>query len=268
MDYTKANQRILDEWYSAAMLNKEDIEKAFVYDGLLRRGDIYYEDGIWKRKSFNESDVWNNSFPRIMLITKDYNDQDGHGPREIIELREETLRQNSSGKDVILTSQLQFHKNIMFHVYGLGNYKDGHCPTWDDLCYDECRRYYESSPLVRINVKKQAGGGNVSDYILKKYIERYKWYLNQQISLFNADIIVCYSRVIFDYVIHEFFPEIEKHDDDPWVYFSKEKQKVIINSYHPSNRTITNEHFYTYPINEFEQMMHKHPDFATKYLSC
>lgn len=267
-DYAKKNQQILDEWHSASLMNDEDKNLPFVSDGLFYRGEIYYNNGIWMRKSANESELWNHAFPRIMLITKDYNDTDGHTADDNLDLRHETLRENSSGRDNILTSQLQFHNNIMFHVFGLGNYKDGHCPTWEALDYDESRRYYESCPLVRINVKKQAGKGNVSDSTIKKYIDRYRPYLNQQISLFDADIIVCYGSVIFDHVINEFFPDIKMSEEDPWVYFSEEQQKVIVNSYHPSVRssTIKEDNFYTYPINEFEQMMHDHPDFAAKYL--
>lgn len=270
INYTDINLQILDKWYSAAMNNDEDKDKAFVYDGLLYRGEIFYEDNIWKRKSAKESELWSNSFPRILLITKDYNDQDDHPAGDIIELRQETLRQNQSGKDIVRTSRLQFHTNMMYHVFGLGHFKDGHCPAWENLTPDESRRYYESCPLVRINVKKQAGGGYVSDSTMREYINKYDTFLNQQISLFDADIIICYGRVIFDYVIQNFFPDIEKHIEDPWVYFSTEKQKVIINSYHPSVRriTISDKHFYTYPMIEFEQMMHEHPEFAAKYLNC
>ncbi len=269
INYTEINQQILEKWYSEAMKNDEDKEKAFVYDGLLWRGDIYYEENIWTRERANESELWINSFPRIMLITKDYNDRDDHCAGDIIDLRQETLRQNQSGKDIIRTSQLQFHTNMMYLVFGLGNFKEGHCPAWENLTLDESRRYYETCPLVRINVKKQAGSGSVSDSTIREYINRYSTFLNQQISLFDADIIVCYGRVIFDYVIQEFFPDIEKLKEDPWVYFSNEKQKVIINSYHPSVRrgTILEDHFYTYPMNEFEQMMHEHPEFAAKYLN-
>ena len=269
IDYASKNKQILDEWKSASKTNGDD-ENAFVDDGLLFRGNIYYENGIWKRNPAknpaNENELWNNSFPRIMLITKEYNDQDDSG---YVDLRHETLRYNYTGKDNVRTSQLRFHTNMMYHVFGLGNYIDGQCPLWDKLTLDESRLFYESWPLVRINVKKQAGGGSVSDSTIRIYIERYKQYLNQQISLFDADIIVCYGRVVFDYVIKEFFPDIEVSKEDPWVYFSKEKQKVIINSYHPSVRstTITDEQFYTLPINEFEQMMHDHPEFAAKYLN-
>lgn len=271
IDYVTKNEQILKEWYSASQSNAKDKDSTFVEDGLLFRGDIFYEDGIWKRKSKSakENELWNNSFPRIMLITKEFNDRDKHEPGDNINLRWETLRLNDTGADKIITSQLQFHKSIMFHVFGLGHYKDGHCPSWYDLYYDESRSYYESCPLVRINVKKQAGGGSVTDDTIREYIDRYKRYLNQQISLYDADIIVCYGRVIFDYVIQEFFPDIKVSEEDPWVYFSEEKQKVIINSYHPSVRrsTITDEQFYTCPITEFEQMMHAHPDFAAKYLN-
>ena len=265
IDFQRENEKILDEWYNASLNNEKDKDLVFVKDGLMYRGDIFYrEDGIWVRDSANESEMWNNAFPRIMLITKDFNDPDG----KTEDLRsEETMRVNFSGKDTVITSQLKFHTNLMFHVYGLGNYKDGNCPLWDDLRYDTCREFYETYPLVRINVKKQSGKGSVSDAVINEYIKTYKEYLNRQISLFDADIIVCYGRVVFNYIIQEFFPDIVKLDSDPWVYFSEEQQKVIINSYHPSVRpcTISDKDYYLRPMREFEQMMLKHKDFAAKY---
>jgi len=269
INFQEENQKILNEWHNASHSNDRDKDSVFVEDGLMYRGDIFYNsDGIWKRHSANESELWSNASPRIMLITKDFNDQEGHTADDELDLRNETMRKNCTGKDNVITSQIRFHTNLMFHVYGLGNYKDGHCPSWEDLQYDTSRKFYETYPLVRINVKKQGGNGSVSDAVISEYIETYKEYLNRQIRLFDADIIVCYGRVIFDYVIRELFPDIKKQDDDPWVYFSEEKQKVVINSYHPSVRPsiISDEHFYSWPMMEFEQMMLLHKDFATKYL--
>ena len=99
------------------------------------------------------------------------------------------------------------------------------------------------------------------------YIETYKEYLNRQIKLFlDADIIVCYGRAIFNYVIGEFFSDVEVLQEDPWVYFSEAMQKVIINSYHPSRPfTISDYNYYSYPMAEFELMMEKHRSFASKF---
>ena len=268
VDFQKENDLILKEWNNARMKKLIDKDSVFVKDGLLYRGTISYrDDGIWVRDSANESELWNNASPRIMLITKEYNDQEKHDTGEELDLRNETMRKNFSGEDNIITSQLRFHTNLMFHVYGLGNYEDGHCPLWGDLRYDTCREFYETYPLVRINVKKQGGGGSVNDSIISKYIETYKDYLNRQIHLFDADIIVCYGRVIFNYVINEFFRDIAELDCDPWVYFSEEQQKVVINSYHPSvrPRTISDEKYYSSLMKEFEQMMLSHKEFAAKY---
>ena len=272
IDFQRKNERILDEWNNASLNNENDKDSVFVRDGLMFRGAISYrDDGIWIRESANESELWNNASPRIMLITKDFNDPDGHTADDVLDLRNETMRTNFTGEDNVSTSQLRFHKNLMYQVYGLGNYKDGHCPKWDDLKLDTCRMFYETYPLVRINVKKQGGSGSVPDPVISQYIDTYKDYLNRQIRLFDADIIVCYGRVIFDYVIQEFFPDITKLESDPWVYFSEEQQKVVINSFHPSFRPksrstpITDENYYSYPMSEFEQMMLNHKDFASKY---
>ena len=262
IDFQRENEKILDDWEEASLKNLEDKDSVFVRDGLMFRGAISYDDdGIWRRSPANESQLWNDVFPRIMLITKDYPEDNN------LDLRHETLRTNFSGPDSIITSQYPFHKNLMFHVYGLGNYKNGHCPLWYNLKYDICREFYETYPLVRINVKKQSGKGEVKDSVLSKYLNTYEDYLNRQIRLFDADIIVCYGRVIFNHVINTFFPDIEIDPKDPWVYFSEEQRKVIINSYHPSVRpiTISDKDYYIRPMKEFEQMMINHKDFAAKY---
>ena len=272
IDYQRENEIILEEWKNASLNNENDKDSVFVKDGLMFRGDIYYRnDGIWIRKSANESELWNNASPRIMLITKDFNDPDGHTSEDELDLRNETMRNNFTGVDNVSTSQLRFHKNLMYQVYGLGNYKDGHCPKWDDLKLDTCRMFYETYPLVRINVKKQGGCGSINDSVLSKYIDTYRTYLNRQIRLFDADIIVCYGRVIFNHVIKDFFSDITKMDSDPWVYYSEKQQKVVINSLHPSfkqntpNTPFYDEDFYSFPMMEFEQMMLKNKNFAAKY---
>ena len=160
IDFQRENEIILEEWKNASLNNENDKDSVFVKDGLMFRGDIYYRnDGIWMRKTSNESELWNNASPKIMLITKDFNDPDGHTSEDELDLRNETMRNNFTGEDNVSTSQLRFHKNLMYQFYGLGNYKDGKCPLWDDLKLDICREFYETYPLVRINVKKQGGKG-------------------------------------------------------------------------------------------------------------
>jgi hypothetical protein len=259
-DYQQENQDILDEWQDLSN-KKKDKNVTFVQDGLMYRGAIFYKDNCWYRKKGNENFLWGNVFPRIMLLTKEFNDPEGNTD----DIRHETCRKNFTGESNIITSNLQFHKNIMHHVYGLANYKNGKCPPYQELNLDTCRNFYETYPLVRINVKKQTGGCTIKNDTISYYIKTYANPLKKQIELFDADIIICYGRAIFNYIISTFFPDIKEEENDPWIYFSEKRQKVIINSYHPSYYFYSIKNFYEYPIKEFETMMLSHRNFADKY---
>ena len=104
IDFQRENEKILNDWKEASLKNLEDKGSVFVRDGLMFRGAISYDDdGIWRRSSANESQLWSDAFPRIMVITKDFNDQYGHTSEDELDLRHETLRTNQTGSNNIIT---------------------------------------------------------------------------------------------------------------------------------------------------------------------
>ena len=67
-------------------------------------------------------------------------------------------------------------------------------------------------------------------------IERYTDFLQEQIAMYDADIILCCGGggIIKDFVKGTYLPDLEKFSDAGWVYFSPSTQKIVIDSYHPS----------------------------------
>lgn len=276
--YQEENDKILSEWRKKAEENANSNDIHFVNDGLLfcgeviRKGDditgYYYE-----RQRGNEDELYEFMTPKLMLLTKDFNDDDG----DTSDIRIETFRKNFTTTEKPETSGLRFHQNILAHVWGLTHYitKLKRCPKWEDdeknyWSWKQAREFYESNPIVRINVKKQAGGNSIKNSELTHYLynKDYRPLLIKQIKLFNPDIIVCYGKPIFQFVIdksNHIIEDVEYDYNDPWAYYSNESQKVIINSYHPSNRNLSRERNYLGIMDGFEKIMNEHEDIANKW---
>lgn len=267
MDYQEENNKILDEWKETARKNNDN---HFVSDGLLYCGKVVDKGGYWERIPGDENELYSKTSPKILLLTKDFNGDDG----DTTDIRRESFRKNGMKNNEIRTSTLRFHQNVIAHVWGLTHFKlgenglAGRCPQWYDekpWTWDEARKHYESYPIVRINVKKEAGKESIKDAELKKYLQKYKSFVIRQINLFNPDIIVCYSKIIFEFVIdpnNGIIPDVKYKSG--WAYFSEAKKKVIINSYHPSYFGISREEFYTRMISDYERVLNEHPDLAKK----
>lgn len=268
MNYQEENNKILEEWKA-----KQNNNKPFVSDGLLYCGRIEDKGGYWERTPGNENELYDKLSPKIMLLTKDFNSKSDK--ERTTDIRIESFRDNSCAKKEIKTSTKTFHKNVLAQVWGLSHFKmgengqPGRCLRWHDAVspwtWDEAREYYETQPIIRINVKKEGGGNKIGDGELKKYIQRYSSLIARQINLFNPDIIVCYSNVIFKFVIEPkngIIPDVEYKSG--WAYYSEAKKKIIINSYHPSYFGISREEFYTRMISDYERVLNEHPDLAEK----
>lgn len=259
-DYQKENDKILAEYKSEAAKNHEE----FIADGLMFCGKVVDKGGYWERIRGNENVLYEKMSPKILLLTKDFPDDGGTE-----DIRIENFRIN--GKVEPETSGRRFHQNVMAHVWGLTHYMPdkGRCPKWSDedfpWSWDDAREFYETNPIVRINMKKVPGKSSIDDKTLIGYMynEKYRPILIKQIKLFNPDIIVCYSGAIFDFVINPangIIKDVNKTSG--WAYYSPIHKKIIINSYHPSYFGIKEETFYTDMMNSYEKILNEHPELA------
>lgn len=205
------------------------------YDGLLFRGEIFYEKGCWHRKTGEEESQWQRAKHRLLILTKDINDD------EAWDIRQETGRLNKVAYSY--ERAIPFYKNLRMWSYGLLQSVSGVFPTFDEA-RDMSRSgpFYETAPIARVNCKKQAGGSSIADNVLMDYIERYAVLLKKQIDLYDADIILCcgYSgnrNIIMDFVKSQCLTDlVQVPDTGNWIYHSPSTSKLVINSYHPSAR--------------------------------
>lgn len=272
IDYQKENEKILAEYKDIAAKNHEDI----IYDGLMYCGKIEYKGGCWERTPGNENELYEKMTPKILLLTKDFpDDRDISGDGGTEDIRIESFRIN--GKEFPETSGIRFHQNIMTHVWGLTHYmpEKGICPKWYDehnsdlnWSWDDAREYYETAPIVRINVKKIPGSTTINDSMLNDYMynKDYKPLLLQQIKLFNPDIIVCYGQAIFEFIINpqnNIIPDIKQ--TNKWAHYSQKQNKIVINSYHPSYWGRPEDVIYTEMMKSYEEILNEHKELAKKW---
>ena len=238
MNYKQFEDQLLDEWRRRSLANGDGGELA--PDGLLYRGRFVYDGGYWSREPGGEAGIWDNAKRRVLVLTKDLNDE------EAWDIRAETGRKNFSGEDNVIISA-PFSKNLMRWVYGLltidGN---GRAKLFAEADrQDVYQPFYDNAPVARVNCKKQVGTSSISTSVLRSYMERYKDLLLRQIRVYDANILLCCggSGAIKDFVAANYVTDLVKLNE--WVYYSPQTGKIVIDSWHPTYTGDTHEKMYT-----------------------
>lgn len=244
-------REILDRWkvYSATCEETE----SFAEDGLLYRGNIYFEKNCWHREEGNEEHLWVKALKRVAFLTKDLNDE------EPWDIHEETGRYNHVAFQY--EKAIPFYKNLRMWFYGIVN-----TTAEETIPYKMARNmeitgpYYEQAPVVHINCKKQCGKGTLDNAVLSTYLSRYAPYLQEQIKLYDANILICCGyangiNLILNFVRSQYLPDlISIPDTADWIYYSPSTGKIVINAYHPSHR-IGYESIFTQMIDAYQQAL-------------
>lgn len=260
MDTYKERENALFARWKAACVAQEgdDASDNFVSDGLLFRGAIEQVCGCWEQRSGHETELWDNSPCRLLILTKD-----ATRASNMDDIRIETARKNHTGT-MAVASRSSFHRNLTLWSYALLNALQGrevvsydHIPHWEAL-----QEHYATAPIARVNCKKLLGESSIDDAALKFYIKRYACFLEEQIALYDANIILCCggNGIIKDFVKAHYLPDLVQFSSDAWVYYSPSTRKVVIDSYHPSYaRSLTQTALF------YEQMMADVKAFLLKY---
>lgn len=254
-DYVAENERILNEWRK---YNEKNGETNFADDGIMYRGII--EEFDYGTERFSDEDqenkMWNEAPLRILFLTKDQN----AGGYDAWDVRGETGNLSYA-----------FFRNLMYQLYGLVNTRPGYKADYK-FTNEQAIELYNSFPIARINAKKEAGVSSVSNHTLKYYIERDSRYLKEQILNLDADIFVCcgYSEnveesgnLLLNFLKKECYHNLNKQDDN-WIYFDEENNKIAINNWHLSAR-LGAEEWYNQIINAYHHFLEKHPNFIKSH---
>ncbi len=98
----------------------------------------------------------------------------------------------------------------------------------------------DNAPYAVVNLKKEAGEPQVTDSTLKKYVRRYYTYLQKEIrEILSPNIIFCCGTS--GIVQSKLYPDIPftKVDAQGFVFYNKERNLLLLASYHPCARYYT-----------------------------
>ncbi len=232
-DIHKIEEEIQKQWLKIALDNND--AESLCTDGLLFRGPIRYENGFWTRSKGDEEKIWAESPRRLLIITKDLNDDEGW------DIRQETGRYN----EVAFSYEraVAFYKNLRMWSYLILTGHPGRMPSFKEARnMNIAGPFYETAPIARVNSKKQVGGSSISDATLMTYLKEYSSLLKAQIELYDANIIYCCGfsnerNIILDFVRSHYLTDLMPiPGTDDWFYYSRSANKLVVNSYHPSAR--------------------------------
>lgn len=252
-DYIKENQDILSRW---ELSNIKNGENNFAPDGIMYRGIFSdYGTGIERLpdNEGSENEKWANAPLRILFLTKDQN----AGGEDAWDVRGETGDLSYA-----------FFRNLMYQLYGLVNTTTTQKADYE-FTNEDAIELYNTFPIARVNVKKEAGESSIKNEVLRFYLDRDKKFIKEQILNLDADIIVCcgYSdyveesgNLLLNFLNNECGFSFERQPDDNWIYFDQALNKIAINNWHLSVR-YSSEKIYDQMMTAYKNFLNNHPKF-------
>jgi hypothetical protein len=235
----------------------------FCRDGLLNKGNIFSqvnnEDGktYWGRERGNESELWHHAEKRILFLMKETNGNPGEDMRYWI------------GRQHPTTITNRFFKNIALWFYGLTTIQvDGtYIPFEKANNQTDFSKSFDNLPISIVNLKKESGGARVSNDILLQYVglisDEYKKYgdvfgnyLRRQVAeILNPNIIVCGggSGTVLRIAREIIYPKLIFTKVNNWIYYNKASKIILIDSYHPTHTSDTDENVYEVMMKSLQQ---------------
>ena len=249
----KENDAILDKW------NKRSIEKSMgeiESDGVAYKGSIKTfsgDDGqvYHERMAGNEEKIWNESPRRILFIAKELNDPNNPYDSRVVVRYDE---QNG------IYSTDKFIKNMLFINHGLQKMNGENYEALDrEISMDELMKVWDESAVAKINVKKQPGGSTANMYEISEAIVLFEDLLKAQLSLLDANIIVCCdgSGILIDRIKNLLYSDAIQIND--YVWYSPHSGVCLINSYHLKPRNKTYEEVYERVVKSFSDSLKDMP---------
>ena len=263
MNFVEKNDSILQKWKEHN--EKVEDDPKFASDGIMFRGEIDQYSKDQNERCSNpekENELWENAPIRYLFLTKDQNAGDGKDDKAW-DVRSEIGRSNEDSCSI----QYRFYRNLMYILYGIINSEDTLC-GYEDFTNEQAIQTYDSAPLARINVKKQAGGSSIDNKKLKEHIERYKEFLVEQITALDADVLICcgYSESIEDtgnIILNFLNKEIYNFTKiNEWIYYDDKAKKVAINAWHLSYIGVSQQDFFEGLVTAYHKFIIEHQDFC------
>ena len=252
MKYHKLEEKLFERWAQRAkeLHDSEDITK----DGLLYRGDLWFDGYCQVHKKANEEQMWSDASIRLLVLTKELYDEDGW------DIRSESGRVPSPR--LTCRTAYRFFPNLELWVYGLMN-----IPDRKDIPFSRAdnevrlQGFYENAPIARVNCKKQPDSHAASNTVLQKYIDNYADLLKEQIAMYDADIILCTGGqgLLVKFLKEHLYSDLEQYNEH--CFFSPSTGVVAVKQYHPCYTVYSRKEMYTAMIKGYQDFLKNHPGF-------
>ena len=255
MSYHKEEERLFSSWAERAkkLHESDDITK----DGLLYRGEMWFDGFNQVCRPGDEEQQWEDASLRMLVLTKELNEDDGW------DIRGESGRVPSP-RLTCRTAQ-RFFPNLELWVYGLMNIPDRKVMSFSRADNQtRLQGFYENAPIARVNIKKQPDHRAVSNLVLQKYMDNYADLLTKQISLYNADIILCVGGqgIMVKFLGEYVYKDLEQFNEHVW--FSPSTGVVVVKQYHPNYNVYGRKEMYSAMIDDYQAFLKANPSFHRK----
>lgn len=284
-NYVAENERILKEWRNAYVNNNQskypdctNLHEYFTPDGIMFKGEFLpdrrnYSDGKsvfrWKRNCCGEENtLWANAPMRVLYLTKD---QNSYGD-VAWDVRSESFRyrdENYKPDEMWLDTGVAFYRNLVYSLYGILKTTIDQPQDYNNFTDKDALSFVDKQIFARINCKKEVGNDKCPDDVLLDAINRDKSFLERQINNLDADIFICcgYSQSIPDTgnrilnLLNSIGYHFKPQDEEKWIFYDLDKNKVAINSYHLSYLRFD----YVGMISAYHEFLKRNPAFTDSH---
>ena len=246
MTYREQEEKLFERWTQRARkLRDADM---ITKDGLLYRGEVWWDGLCQVHKPANEEQLWNDAGMRLLVLTKELFEED------CWDIRTETGRVPSPRLTV--RTALRFFPNLELWAYGLLTIPDRK-PT-------RLQGFYENAPIARVNCKKQPDMKAASNAVLQKYMDNYSDLLKEQITMYKADIILCLGGqgIMINFLQKNVYPDLEEVNSHCW--YSPSANVLAVKQFHPCYNVYSRKEMYTNMINDYQAFLKTTPKFPTQ----
>ena len=270
MSIWEKENALFEEWIQHEKewtgFSEEFLNGHFCWDGLHFTGmpsEPHYEaDGhSWRVMDGDDKqdEIWAKAFIKPVFLCKD------HNGNEAVDEREETGYSNERFYH-------SFYGKFLMLLYALTNYDslNQSFPTLEEAWnIDNCwlgEKGYFHAPVVRMNLKKIAGGPKCYDNVLSEYIRNDLAFITRQKDIYDgANVFVCChggepSNPIMDLLQNEWFPNLKRYRDSGFIWYDDVKKISVLHEWHMSVPYGSYEDYYS-AIRELEGFLKEQPGF-------
>lgn len=234
--------------HDADMINK---------DGLLFRGELWWDGLSQLHRPADEEQLWSDAGMRLLVLTKELDEED------CWDLRAESGRVPSPR----LTNRTayRFFPNLELWVYGLMNIPDRKVISFSKADNQtRLQGFYENAAIARVCCKKQPDTKAASNAVLQKYMENYADLLSEQISMYEADVILCTGGqgIMVDFIRKHVYTDLEQFNSHCW--YSPKANVLVVKQYHPCYNVYSRKEMYSSMVQDYQAFLKATPQFPAQ----